>query len=237
MSIRSSIMRSHDDFARFESKSYKDIMFKVELLDAKKYIEEDPKDDTRKRIYEREFSIDNVEQIFKISSTNDKNITVNQIRDLFDDIGFNTDVTISDVHGSDIMLVYNIGGFLVPFYSSLTNLFFKKSKYKSFFLTKMSPGKQRLHCRIYDGSDGNWYLTAHVDAANWLNVINPYEVVRSHLQKGTGDYILGTIVMEKVFNILINRLKDRKRIFIDINSIYIEEKNKIEDKKHEDNRS
>ncbi len=72
----------------------------------------------------REFSVDNVEKIFRISTSKGANITVNQIRDFFDDIGFNTDVAFSDVHNSDIMMVYNIGGFLLPFYSGLIYILF-----------------------------------------------------------------------------------------------------------------
>lgn len=226
MSIRSSLQRSKDDNLAYSKKSYSSLNIRFEILDAKEYIDQDPTENMRKRLYDREFSVDNVQKIFKIYTSDSSNITVNQIRDFFDDIGFNTDVAISDVHNSDIMMVYNIGGFLMPFYSRLVNIFFKNNKYKNFLLSKFGPGKRRLHCRIYDGPDGNWYLTSHVDAANWLNFINPAEVVRSHLQKGTGDYTMGTKIMEEVFNIVSKRMEKKEKLFVDIDKIYRKEKGK-----------
>jgi hypothetical protein len=220
MSIRSSIMRSKDDLMTVEKKSYVGIKLRVEKVKTEKYIGQNPSEDTRKRLYDREFSIDNAEYIFRISSKNGKNITVNQIRDLFDDIGFNTDVSFSEVHNSDIMMIYNLGGFLLPFYPKIINALFRRSPYRALFLTKLSPGKKRLHCRLYDTPEGYWYMTAHIDNANWMNMINPYIAVKSHLQDGTGDYRLGVMIMEKVFGKLIEKLEKGNTLFIDINKIY-----------------
>lgn len=225
MSIRSSITRSQDDNLPLSRKSYRDIKLKVDIVDAKTLIDEDPKENMRTRLYDREFKVDRVKDIFKISSRDGQNITVNQIKDIFDDIGFNTDTTISDVFGSDIMMVYNIGGFLIPFWYQFVDLFFKKSQYRNFMLTKFSFGKKRLHCRIYEGPDGNWYITSHVDAANWLNFINPFEVVKSHLEKGTGDYTLGTQLLDLALKEVQVRMKRSQRIFVDIQHIYNEVKN------------
>jgi hypothetical protein len=80
------------------------------------FIAQNPKEDSRGRLFRREFKVDKVGKVFKISPRDRDIITVNQIKDFFDDIGFNIDVLFSQVHGSDISMVYNIGGFLIPFY-------------------------------------------------------------------------------------------------------------------------
>jgi hypothetical protein len=227
MSIRSSILRSKDDFKPLSSKSYYGLNICISTLNVENFIDEDREEDVRKRIYEREFDVDHVKKIFRITTEGSSSMTVNQIRDFFDDIGFNGDVSFSDVHGSDIMLAYNIGGFLIPFYKNIIDFLFKKSCYKNLLLTKLSPGKKRLHCRIYHGSKGEWYLTAHVDDANWLNFFQPFKLVKSHFTKGSGDYDTGTEIMERGFKSVLEKYGDNEILFTNLDKIYHELENSL----------
>lgn len=223
MSIRSSIDRSKDDLNDFEKKSYANIKLGIEILNLDEFVVSSIHD-THTRIKSREYIVDHAKTGIRIfNRLPDTVITVNQIRDIFDDMGFNVDVSFSEVHNSDIMLVYNIGGYLVPFYKEITDWISKwRPRLKLLLQTKLSHGKKRLHGRLYHYFDGSWILLTHVDAANWMNMINPAEMIRSHLVKGTGDYVMGTKIMIEAFNKMAILFEDRKPFFIDINQIYLD---------------
>ena len=131
MSIRSSIERSKDDHLPLSKKSYADINFSINSVDASEFISQNPKEDSRGRLYRREFKIDKVEEVFKISARDKDVITVNQIRDFFDDIGFNVDPRMSAAHSSDISICYSLGGFLFPFYGRIVRKIFHRSKFRN----------------------------------------------------------------------------------------------------------
>jgi hypothetical protein len=220
MSIKSAIVRSKDDNTYFRNKSYSNLKVGYEILDAEKFVKS-ARTDLTKRIFNMEYSIDHVTELIRIFNKGDELITVNQIRDLFDDVGFNTDVTFSETFGSDIMMVYNIGGYLIPGWKSLVKLLYGNGRrFKSLFLTKLAPGVKRLHCRLSENHDGSWYMTSHIDEANWMNFFNARQMVKSHLQKGTGNYADGILVMEEVMRQLCERFEMKRRLFIDVEKIY-----------------
>ena len=226
MSVRSSILRSSDDNKRFSSKSYANLELGFEILEASKFIAEQ-NNEMRKRLFSREFSVDKVVHIIKLFNKGDELITVNQIRDIFDDVGFNTDVSFSEYHNGDIIIVYNVGGYLIPGWEKLAKLLYgRKENLKHLFLTKLSPGRKRFHCRIYHNDDGCWYVTSHIDEANWMNIINPIQAIKSHFMKGTGDYILGTRIMIRVMDEVIEKFKNRSRLYVNVDEIYQEESSK-----------
>lgn len=220
MSIRSSIIRSKDDNKPFSTKSYSNLEINYELISAKEFVK-NTKEDLPKRLYDREYSIDHVETLIRIFNKNKEIITVNQLRDIFDDVGFNTDVTFSEVHGADIMMVYNIGGFVVPFWKVLASVFYKrKPELEHLYLTKLSPGKKRLHCRLSEYSDGSWYMTSHIDDANWLNFLNPVQAFKSHIEKGTGNYEVGTQLMVITMDKVLEAFKKQSSLFVDVDDIW-----------------
>jgi len=216
MSIRSSFIRSKDDFEPFETKSYSSIDFAyegVQLDDFLKVLE----DDTKQRIFDREYSIDHAKQAIRIFDNGGKAITVNQLRDIFDDVGFNVDVSFTDIHNSDILMAYNIGGYVLPFYRYLGEFLSRVfPKYRLLFLYKLSPGKKRLHCRFYHLSDSSWLMTSHVDHANWMRIGTPKLIIDTHLKKAGGDYEQGSSIMNTVIDMLKGRFKEKKLLFIDI---------------------
>lgn len=224
MSVRSSILRSKDDNKSFSTKSYSNITLGYEVLDAKKFIEEKD-NEMRRRLYNREYTVDHVERIIKLFNKGEGIITVNQIRDIFDDVGFNVDTSFSEYHNGDILMVYNIGGYLIPGWKHIVKLLYGKNpELKNLYLTKLSPGIKRFHSRIYQNDDGCWYITSHVDEANWMNFLNPYLLFKSHFMKGTGNYKLGTKIMEKVMVELEESFNKKENLFIDIQKIYQESK-------------
>ncbi len=225
MSVRSSILRSVNDYGDFSTKTYSNISLDYEILDAKKFIEEKD-NEMRKRLYDREYTVDKVERIIKLYNKRPEFITVNQIRDIFDDVGFNVDTSFSEYHNGDILMVFNIGGYLIPGWKYIAKLLAGKKKHLlNLYLTKLSPGIKRFHSRIYHNDDGCWYITSHVDASNWMNFLNPIQAFKSHLMKGTGDYKLGTEIMEKVMPLLKKSFEERSNtLFIDIQKIYQESK-------------
>lgn len=221
MSIRSAISRSKNDLAPFDKKSYKNIVLGIEKVDLDWFLQDKDSFDMKKRIYMREYTVDHAKHVFHIFNKAEGLITMNQIRDIFDDLGFNSDATFSEVHHGDILLVYNIGGYLIPGWGFFAGKYAKSHPtWESFLLTKFAPGKKRLHCRLYHHEDGDWYLTAHVDEANWMNMINPFQMIKSHFVKGTGNYVEGVEIMEQVFAILEKRFEKKKRLFVNIEKIY-----------------
>lgn len=220
MSIRSSIARSKDDKKAFSTKNYANLNFAYELISADDFVKRTG-EDLPKRLKAREYSVDHVETLIRIYNKGKDVITVNQLRDLFDDVGFNTDVTFSEVHGADIMMVYNIGGYLIPGWRWIAKLLYRRKPYfKNLYLTKLSPGIKRLHCRLSEYSDGSWYMTCHVDDANWMNFLNPVQAYKSHIQKGTGNYKMGTEIMKIVMDEVLMAFEKEKHLFVDVQSAY-----------------
>ncbi|HNW23704.1 MAG TPA: hypothetical protein PKH06_03005 [Candidatus Dojkabacteria bacterium] len=224
MSVKSSIERLKDRRVPFEKKSYHDLKIAYEVLNAKEFVKNPSSSDLKERIFKIEYSVDKVEEIIKLYCTEkDKVINVFELRDFFSDIGFNVDVAMSEIFRSDITMVYNIGGYVIPFWDKLVSSIFKKNKEtRRMLISALSPGIKRFHCRLYHGSDGAWYITSHVDHSNWLNVLNPVGIFVSHAVRGTGDFSLGTKIMKIVLSQAIELHKQKKDLFIDVNKIYLE---------------
>lgn len=222
MSIRSSFERVKVRSIHFEKKSYNDLNLGYEILDAEKFLKDPNGSDLKERIYKIEYTVDKVKEIIRLyNKKKSQVINIFEIRDFFFDVGFNVDVLMTEIFNSDITMVYNIGGYVLPFWEKIiSKVFKKKPSYKRMFITALSPGKQRLHCRIYHGWDGAWYITSHVDHANWLNVLDVSGIFKSHLVRGTGDFELGTKVMKVVLDKVIELHENRKNLFININDIY-----------------
>lgn len=224
MSIKSSIERVKDRDLPFEKKSYHDLKLSYEVLNAKEFLKNPESSDLKGRIYKIEYKVDKVIEILRFFSKEEsKVINVFELRDFFSDVGFNVDVTMSETFKADIMMVYNIGGYVIPFWDKLISKIVKDDRdVKRMLISALSPGKKRLHCRIYHGSDGAWYITSHVDNANWLNILNPVGIFVSHGVRGTGDYHLGTEIMKEVLPKAIKLHQEQKPLFIDINKMYAE---------------
>ena len=73
---------------------------------------------------------------------------------------------------------------------------------------------------IYQENDGRWYVTSHIDEAKWMNIFKPKQLLESHTQSGTGNYIDGTKIMKIVFKEVDSRLRDKHSLYIDIDEIY-----------------
>jgi hypothetical protein len=221
MSIGSAIARSKDDLKPYSNTSISTLNLNYEILDLKGFLKDWKGNDVKERIHRREYSVDKSKQVFRFYDPTGRSVTTNQIREFFDDIGFNVDVLMSEGFSSDVIMVYNIGGYLLLGWRWFSRLITRyKPEWKLLMSFKLSPGVKRLHCRLYEYHDGSWLMTSHVDHANWMNVLNPFEMVRSHFVKGTGDYDLGTEIMKRALGKIIPLLKDRERFDLDLNEIY-----------------
>ncbi|HCP08861.1 MAG TPA: hypothetical protein DIT25_03635 [Candidatus Moranbacteria bacterium] len=222
MSITSAHRRSKNDLDAFETKSYSNIQLGHEVISLDDLLNSPDLQEGEKRVLQEEHKVQHAGFAIKIFDLNGRAITVNQIREIFDDLGFNVDVAFSETFESDIMMVYNIGGFVIPFWIYLVAPIIRTKKaYNNLLITKLSPGKKRLHGRIFHNSDSSWYLITHVDNSNWLNFINPVDLVRSHFTKAAGDYNLGHKIMSDVFEKITPLFNQGKQFFVDIQEIYI----------------
>ncbi len=229
MSIKSAIKRSADDNDDFKSKSYAEVKgFKVERLDLDKLSEKQDLSDCERRILANEYNVQGCKVVYRIFSST--GITLNQIREIFDDMGFNVDVDLSWVHYADITAVTNIGGFVMPFWRSIVALIIRYiPEYELMLLSKLSPGKKRVHLLIFHENDNSWYVTTHVDELNWWVIFRPFKMLKAHLSNGQGNYKLGDRIMRRVFDKLILNFKKEKLLVMDIDKIYKEESSKSKD--------
>ena len=220
MSIFTSIKRSKDDLKLPTKKSYGRCELDFEKINIETLKEKKNKTNAEDRMFRHELSgTENIKQIILLENKN-KNypgLNIWQIRDLFDDMGFNTDVTLSSVFFSDLSAIINIGGYSIPLYS-----FFEKSlskifpKFGNLLKRKLSPGKSRLHIRMFDNGDGTWYITSHLDINNWIN-LNPIKIIQSHVKKGSGDYIFGIKAIEILLKKMIESIE--KNVIFDFHDI------------------
>ena len=221
MGIFSAIRRSKDDLVIFKDKSYSDIDIGYEIVDLSKLLEKKKLSEAKKRMFSEEYKEEGAKLAIRIFDKNKKTITVNQIKDIFDDIGFEVDVMLSDIFQSDIVMAYNIGGFVIPFWRIIVTPIIKwKPYFKNLLLTKISPGKKRLHCRIFEDEDASWYVISHVDEVNTINIFHLIGLYRSHFIKGAGNYKEGQEIMERIFEEFLPLFKAKRNIFVDAENIY-----------------
>lgn len=196
MGVLNTITRSKDDLKKPKRKSYWDFNLKVDLIninDIRKKKEPFP---TEKRALAHELSgIEPVQEVIFVDRCyKSKILTSPQMKEIFDDMGFNVDPIMSKLFSCDFSAVMNINGFLIPgwgwFARKIANLFPWLEK---LLFTKLSPGKERLHIRAFHNNDGSWFIAAHTDW-NWMD-INLFKSLKAHTKAGAGNYHLGTIIM------------------------------------------
>jgi len=220
MTIRSAFRRSRNDLLGFEKKSYAELTsFDYQKISLKTLDQRKHEKDTFNRIVTEEYEVQGAKFSHRIYTN--PVLTVNQFREIFDDVGFDVDVMFSNVYGCDISMAYNVGGFVIPFWRKLARVVYKRSPWmKHLLLTKLSPGKKRFHVRCFNSNDGSWYLVSHVDDCNWLNISNPKGLYISHFKKANGNYKLGTKIMTSMLSKLKRKFNQRQNLFVDVDKIY-----------------
>jgi hypothetical protein len=197
MGIIDSIIRSKNDLVKPKSKSYWGYSLNIKLIDVKEFREKKSTLPSEERALEHELSeTEPAEQVILIDNQKKSlgRLTTNQIKDILDDLGFNVDVLMSASHFSDFSAVMNIRGYSLPLWNYLANGIAKIfPQWEKLLLLKLAPGKERLHIRVFELNSGSWFVAAHTDY-NWIN-INPFEIHKAHIQIGTGNYHLGTLMM------------------------------------------
>ncbi len=227
MSVKTALKRSANDDKAFESKCYVEVKdLKVEKIDLNKLSRKQDLSDCEERILKNEYEVQGCRFAYRLSSP--IGISLNQFREVFDDMGFNVDVDLSWVHFADMTAVTNVGGFVIPFWRSFVDLISQyKPKYRLMLLSKLSPGKKRVHSLIFHEKDNSWYITTHVDDLNWWVIFRPFHMLKAHLINGQGDYELGDRIMQKVFKNLISKFKSKGFLAMDIDNIYIKKRLRI----------
>jgi len=219
MGIVGSIIRSSDDALKPKKKSYWGYKLNIELRDVqkvktKKFLLPAEKKEIRYELSGKE----PVEKVIVLDNSDTKlgRLTTFQMKDILDDMGFNVDVLVSGKHYSDFDAVLNIGGFSLPgwrwFVGQISKIIPTGEK---LLLSKLSPGRTRLHVRVFEQNDGSWVLIAHTDI-NWLS-INFSSVYRAHMREGAGDYTMGTRIMFNLLNrfselLMVNKILGQEEI-------------------------
>jgi hypothetical protein len=226
MSIKSAIEKSKDDNLKPSQKSYAGIDLTITIIKATDILRKKNKSDSEKRLSQAELKTEKINEVFKLENSKKAGITLWQLRDMFNDMGFNCDVLMSHHFYSDMTSVCNIKGYIIPFYENLVKFITRKNKkYQKLLLYKLAPGKSRLHVRMFDCGNGSWYVTSHVDEVNILNIFQPFKMLQSHSQTGQGDFILGTAILKEMLLALKESILNDKIFDLDINKL-VEKKTK-----------
>ncbi|MFC1654011.1 hypothetical protein ACFL1M_04155 [Patescibacteria group bacterium] len=217
MGIFSSAKKSKTDLLDPKSKSYYGYGLKLKKISVESITSKKNPYFSEKSAMLRELSgAEPVEVVLILSNTNKNKgrLTTKQVKEILFDLGFNVDVAVGGSHHSDISAVLNINGFLIPgwkFLSRLVTIPFPKLE--KLFMTRMAPGKERLHTRVFEGSDGSWMITSHTEW-NWMTV-NLYKVFNSHFTKGAGDYKTGSMMMMELFDRFLHSYRENKPFSVD----------------------
>lgn len=212
MSIVSSIKHSKETLTKPNKKSYAGCDLSIKLEDVMVIQEKKRPFPSEKRALLHEFSgVEPVKEFIVL--TNEKKslgrLTTFQIKEIFDDMGFNIGPTFGGKHFSDFDAVMNIGGYSIPgwvrFARVVTKFFPSQEKN---LLRKLSPGIDRLHIRLFESNDGSWIIVAHTDH-NWLS-LNLKRVYKAHVGYGAGDYVTGTIMLYLLLKRFAERIKENK---------------------------
>jgi hypothetical protein len=229
MSYRSAFQRSLDDNLKPCKKSYSKCELEISLIKVEDIFKKAIKTDAEERMVKHEITKEKIQEVILLENAKAQGLTLWQIRDMFDDMGFNCDIFFQWERYSDLNAIYNIGGYITPFYKQLVDLLIgKKSKFYKFLLYKVSLGKGRFHLRFYDNGDGGWYIAAHIDEVNWMNIF----ASRKHHSKkgGEGDYETGTYVLHRMLQHLKKTIEKNEIFEMDANEIIKEyrEKQKLD---------
>ncbi len=217
MGIFDTILRSKDDLVKPESKSYWGCELEIDLANVKDIIEKSNLLPSEKRLVAYELSgKEPINQIIVVSNTNKElgRLTTSQLKDILDDMGFNVDTILSGSHYSDTTAVMNINGFVAPGWRTLAGIVKEFNPvWEKLLLSKLSPGKERLHIRIFEMNDGRFIVAAHTDL-NWMS-FNIFKVFNAHLSSGRGNYKLGTAIMFKLLKKFNENLRNNRTMDYD----------------------
>lgn len=179
----------------------------IKLIEVNYFKQRANKSETEIRMVQNELAgIEPVQYVIRLAAI-EKNLTTNQVKEILTAIGFNIYPILADSKKSDFAALMNVKGFVLPFWDKLPSLFPKKLE--KLLLTQYSPGKERLHIRLYDNG-GIWYITAHTDY-NWINP-NLLKVYKAHFTHGAGNYEFGTVLMVKLLLKFEEYKEQNKRI-------------------------
>lgn len=218
MTVISSIVGSKDDLVKPKQKSYWGYKLDVQLVDRHEISDKVELLPTEKRALAHELSgKEPVEQVIIIKNAKKSlgRLTTSQIKDILDDIGFNVDPTFSGKHFADFEAIMNVGGYSIPGWVKLARILARifPSQEKDLLL-KLSPGRDRLHIRVFEMNDGSWMLVAHTDF-NWINLNIP-RIYRAHVSSGgpvgSGDYITGTIMMHTLLKKFVEKMEKNETL-------------------------
>ncbi|KKR06105.1 MAG: hypothetical protein UT34_C0001G0145 [candidate division WS6 bacterium GW2011_GWF2_39_15] len=221
MSLRSCLSRFKEEKLPFSHQSYSTLKLgarEIVLSEIMHTID----NDTERRIRRREYIVDKAKYATVLYDKTGKSITTSIIRDLFHNIGFNTDTVFGEPHNADVTCTANIGGYIFPFWRSFIYLINKSSPTRILLTQRLGPGRKRLHVRLFNSDDGSWIVITHVDHSNWFNFLDPIQSVKSHFVKATGDYELGNKMLESIITQTLRNFDNQKHLHLDINQIYLD---------------
>jgi hypothetical protein len=212
MGIIKTIQRSRSDFLKPKQKSYRDLDLKVKLMKIGSITEKKNPSVTEERALLFELSgNESIEEVIVLDNANPRfgKVTVFQMKEILNDMGFNIDPWLSGKHKADFEAVMNINGYSIPGWVKIARVvarFFPS--HEKALLLKLSPGRDRLHLSAFENTDGSWIITAHTDY-NWLN-LNLVRVLKSHIGHGAGDFITGTLMACDLFDSFSEHIKENK---------------------------
>ncbi|KKR30350.1 hypothetical protein A2715_00905 [Candidatus Woesebacteria bacterium RIFCSPHIGHO2_01_FULL_39_32] len=223
MGIANTIIRSRHDLVKPKNKSYWGCDLDIKLVDVDHFRTKKTVLPTEKRVLAHEISgKEPVERVIVLDNKKKSlgRLTTNQVKEILNDMGFNVDVIISEKYHADILAAMNIGGTAIPSWIKLARIVARiLPSAEKLLLLKLSPGKDRLHIRLFENNDGSWIVVSHTDH-NWMS-LNLVQVYKSHLkggfsknaeEKGAGDYVTGTLMMSALLNKFNEKLQ-KNRIF------------------------
>ena len=156
------------------------------------------------------------EPIKKVLVLQGNGLDKTHVKKMLSEMGFNVRIVVGNRHHADLVAIMVINGFWIPGWEFLIKFvaWLSFSGLKKIFLAKFTPGKERLHLRLFLSIDKKkWVITAHTDW-NWitLNLLKP---IRSHLMKGMGDYQTGTLMAHRLFKLFFQRQANNKGVTYD----------------------
>lgn len=209
MGIIDTIVRSTDDLLKPKKKSYWGYKLDIDLVDVEKIQNKVRLLPAEERAVAHELSgKEPIEHVIVLSNSLQKlgRFTTLQIKELFDDMGFNVDTIVSELHHSDIAAVMNVNGFVIPGWEAFAQFVARIfPSWEKLLLTKLAPGRERLHIRLFEMNDGSWLIAAHTDW-NWMS-FNLLKVFHAHATVGAGDYEMGTRMLFELLHMFRKRLE------------------------------
>jgi hypothetical protein len=212
MSVISSIQNSKEDLDKPKNKSYWSFDFDISLVEANYFRNKNNPSPTEKRMLG--FDLSKEEHIEEVVVLNNGKkglgrFTTEQVKEILSDMGFNVYPTFGGKHLADIEAIMNVGGYSVPGWVRIARTIakFLPSREK-LLVTKLSPGKDRLHVIAYEENDGSWAFASHTDF-NWLSLNLP-KIYQAHVGHGAGDYITGTLMFYELLTAFGKKTSENK---------------------------